>query len=359
MATLGDAAMNGKKNRDRIWLDIIRGISTVIIVCFHYSCGLIEINFNGYTNYFYHYATNYWGTLGVNLFFLLSGAGLWLGYSENCEPVSYYKRRWLKLFPMFYLCVVPLYFMNALFVKKDFLYGGNPVKMLLTLAGMDGYLRSMMNNYYLTGEWFLGVIIVLYLLFPVLRRILLSDKAAPLFTAVLLVLCFMDARWDFSLIAGRGWLGYFLFVFWLGMLVMKYEEALMRYVKWYYCLPPLAFLLTVRLPVPWKYDLLSVVPALCVVLLLMGLCSIIKLPSAVVKVCRVAARYSYAIFLVHHVIIDLFFKACSGIVNNQNACFFLILLCLLIFLCAFLLFHLERAVMKHVRVPSFLKCRQR
>ena len=336
--------MNENKNRDRIWLDVVRGISTIIIVCFHYSCGLIEYESDGFTNYLYHYANNYWGALGVNLFFLLSGAGLWLGYGGNCEPASYYKRRWLKLFPMFYLCVIPLYFVNALFVRKDFLYGGSPVKMLLTLVGMDGYLRSVMNNYYLTGEWFLGVIILLYLAFPVLRKILLSDKAAPVFTAVLFVLCCMDAGTGFSLIAGRGWLGYFLFVFWLGMLIMKYENWLLRHVRWYACLPPLVFLLSVRLPVPWQYDLVSAVPAVCTVLLFMGICSTWKLPAAAERICRTVSGYSYAIFLVHHVILDLFFKVCSGIVTGRNAFVILLLLCLVIFCCAVALYHLERAV---------------
>lgn len=331
--------------KNRASLDIVRGLSTIIIVWFHYSCALVEYGFDGFSNYLYHYANNYWGTLGVNLFFLLSGAGLWLGYAKNCDLKAYYKRRWLKIFPMFYLCLLPFYFLNAVLVKKDFFYGGSPWKMLLSLIGMDGYLRGAMNNYYVTGEWFLGVIILLYLLFPLLRRLLFSKAASLAFTAVLFALCCIDEQAGLSLIAGRGWFGYYLFVFWLGMLLIKYEKALLVRVKWHACLPPIIFLLFVKLPVPWKNDMLSIALSLCVVMLFLCFDRAGWRPVLFTAFCRQISKYSYAIFLVHHVIIDLFFKVCFPIINSRNAPAFLLLLCAVIYICAAVLYRVERAVL--------------
>ena len=47
---------------------------------------------------------------------------------------------------------------------------------ILTLIGMDGYLCPVVPNYYFLGEWFLGCIILLYILFPVLRLLLLKTN---------------------------------------------------------------------------------------------------------------------------------------------------------------------------------------
>ncbi len=321
-------------NKNRSYLDTVRGIATVLIVCFHYSSALIKYNIRGFTNYFYCYANNYWGTLGVDLFFLLSGAGLWLGYHRSFDMRTYYKRRWLKIFPMFYLGMAPLYLINALFVEKDFFYGGHPAKMLLTLIGMDGYLRSVMNNYYLIGEWFLGVIIMIYLVFPLLRKLLQTKVAAPVVTVGWLVLCYLDGQVGFSAVEGRGWLGYYMFVFWAGMLFMKYEEMLSAYARWYVCLPFMAVVFCVKLPVLWKNDLLTILLGVATLLFFMDISRRGRLPRIVEAFLKMIARYSYAIFLVHHVILDFFFKFCFSIVDGRNACLFLLLLGVVIFGCA-------------------------
>jgi len=326
------------------YMDILRGLSAIIIVGFHYSSALVEYGFDGYTNYFYHYANNYWGTVGVNLFFLLSGAGLWMGYGHDWELLRYYKRRWMKIFPMFYLCWTPLYFLNALFIKKDFFYAGNPVKILLTVAGVDGYLLSVSDNYYIIGEWFLGAVIIMYLIFPILRRLLYTKILGWVAISILFVLCCVNDRMGFPYIPCREWIGYYVFIFWLGMLLMEYWTVIERYVNWYFCLFLMASLLFVDFGVPWKNDLLSIVLSLCITCFFMSKGN--EMHGVFTKFLKVVARYSYAIFLVHHVIIDMFFKLCSGIISRKNVSAILLLLCAVIFICAVVLDKIEKMIVK-------------
>ena len=71
---------------------------------------------------------------------------------------------------MFYLA----YFGAICFIAVS-ANGGNPfgpipkIRFLLSLIGMDGYLNTWFPTFYLVGEWFFGLIVILYLLFPLLR----------------------------------------------------------------------------------------------------------------------------------------------------------------------------------------------
>ena len=49
-----------------------------------------------------------------------------------------------------------------------------PLTFFLTIIGFDGFLLYAIPNFYLVGEWFLGFIITMYILFPFLRYLFLK-----------------------------------------------------------------------------------------------------------------------------------------------------------------------------------------
>ena len=109
---------------------------------------------------------------------------------------------------------------------RDRFYNGRPKTMLLSLAGMDGYLSySYPQNYYFIGEWFLGALVCLYLIYPLLT---LCMKYCKILTTLLLGAGTLAFHWNlpFFQIPRERNLIVCLFAFWLGMLFIRYREKL-------------------------------------------------------------------------------------------------------------------------------------
>ena len=62
------------------------------------------------------------------------------------------------------------------FFYSDIICGNNegvaPWKLLLSIVGVDGYFQSFTPTFYKIGEWYLGCILFLYAVFPVLWRMI-------------------------------------------------------------------------------------------------------------------------------------------------------------------------------------------
>ena len=112
------------------------------------------------------------GWMSVNLFFLLSGFVLYLPYAQGARRLetrsdlaAFYKRRWLRLMPLFYFCLA---------VSWIFFYHPHPVQprdwLDLLILGSTGFVFSERLffppcNWVL---WSLGVEIWFSLVFPLL-----------------------------------------------------------------------------------------------------------------------------------------------------------------------------------------------
>lgn len=155
-------------------LDLVRVFSCICILVVHFNAQVSGWNGtfvfpNSITPNFFLEDRLYLGGIGVSLFFLLSGATLMLTYqTENLR--KYYKKRFLNIFPMFWLAY-------GIATTVDFiLYKGLPSgslkNLILSFCGMDGYLYALGfvgGEFYKVGEWFLGCLLCLYLVFPLLH----------------------------------------------------------------------------------------------------------------------------------------------------------------------------------------------
>lgn len=153
--------------KERIfYLDFIRALSIIIIVTYHFavhfSNQLVPLNF---------FRSGKWGLLGVALFFMISGASLQYNYSDITDLKTYYKKRFLGIYPVFWTSY-SLIFLFTFWKNKGFFIGLPIYKLGLSVLGMDGYLSTYTPTFYLIGEWFLGCIIIIYLLFPLLQFVM-------------------------------------------------------------------------------------------------------------------------------------------------------------------------------------------
>ena len=112
------------------------------------------------------------GGLGVALFFLLSGAALMHVYGSRLDVPDYATRRILDIYPQYWVAYALAFLLAVLW--------GFPCEaplwtLILTVLGIDGYVGRFGGpftpNFYLVGEWYIGCQLMMYLLFPLLRRL--------------------------------------------------------------------------------------------------------------------------------------------------------------------------------------------
>ena len=103
--------------------------------------------------------------LSVFLMILLSGAGLGAKYAARpCRPAEYIRSRAAAIYPVFWLCFVPLFLYSDVWHRNN---AAVPLwKLGLSLVGLDGYLQAYTPTFYKVGEWYLGCQVLLYCLFP-------------------------------------------------------------------------------------------------------------------------------------------------------------------------------------------------
>ena len=146
-------------------LDFVRLAALLPVLCYHFC---IEAAWSGFAvpDAFIGRAMADWVELGLAWFFLLSGAALCLQWQGRFRWRPYLAGRAAAMYPPFWLCF------GALFLYGEVLHGNNPGiprwRVIFSILGLDGYLSPLTPTFYKVGEWFLGVILLLYLLFPLL-----------------------------------------------------------------------------------------------------------------------------------------------------------------------------------------------
>ena len=148
-------------NKERLQgIEFARACSIIGIIIYHYFCYSL-----GTFKFLFLTANGAWGDLFVTVFFVISGAVLYYNYPRITSLKTFYFKRWKAIFPPFYLCFLPFFFLDVIRFHH-FFYAGNPLRFLFSLFGIDGYFSYKCENYYQVGEWFLGAIIMLYIIYP-------------------------------------------------------------------------------------------------------------------------------------------------------------------------------------------------
>lgn len=155
-------------------MDVIRIFACLCVTMVHFNASVSGYNGtfvypNSLIPNFYVDKRVYLGSMGVSLFFMLSGASLMLTYKKG-NLLGFYKKRALNVYPMFWLAFALATMID--FMRFKGMAGGKPWMMVFSLAGLDGNLAVLgliPFDFYKVGEWFLGCLIVIYLFFPLLH----------------------------------------------------------------------------------------------------------------------------------------------------------------------------------------------
>lgn len=295
--------MSDTGNKRNISFDFIRVISALGIVVYHFFCHTSSPQLQK----FVVHKNGSYGDMFVNAFFILSGMLLCMNNGKICsfsELGKFYYKRWKAIFPMFYLGYICFFARFALASGTPF-FRGNPLLLIQTFFGVDGYLGIYYpDNYALIGEWFLGAIIFLYVIYPLLLWLL--NKSEKLFGCIILLLYIgMVLAYQYTTIFTiySVWnLISCLFVFSLGMLFARHPAFLdnvgVVIVAWL----GMILIHVVQLPVP--YNVAQCLVALFLFIILYDLGKRIGKREGLVRTgIENLSKISFAIFLVQHMTI--------------------------------------------------------
>lgn len=337
-----------KKER-LFYLDFIRAISTLLIVITHYNA----VFFWGKppeTQLWSKLVTPlnifnvYIGNLGVSLFFIISGASMMYvyGQKDKLDLKNFFKKRFLNLYPMYWLAYVGC-FLFLFYVNKGFSTSVPYWRIVFTMIGFDGYLSTFTSTFYLLGEWFLGCIILIYLLMPFLIKMV---KKKPFLTFMLslliyiLFILFYSFRLPLSVVIFTR-LPEVIF----GMLFVAYIKE----VKLAYLVPSVLVVVVNTIVSPHFNDSLQTTyVGIATFMILVYIAKFFKF-SLFKNICSELGKYSYAIFLVHHQVISQITSKFNLDTLTRGNSYVLFLLCLSVtIILAKALFEVEKYVMAHV-----------
>lgn len=341
-----------------IYLDIIRIFACLCILIIHFNASVSGYDIFGYFAYPNHLVPNYYygcylGTIGVGLFFLLTGACLQYVYvggtAKSFSLWNFYKKRWLSLFPGYYIAFFAFTLFSFMWYKAypDFKIG----HLLSSLLGIDGYLMAMRGVGYETyqcGEWFLGCILFLYIIYPPLSW---AANKYPKSTAIMTIVSYL---WLIQ--SGIKDIWFFLQIPYLllGIFFIKYFRSALSWKLWV----PTLFLFAVRV-FAGKYMQPHTIHLITCWLLFLSITLLTELvdkyssvlkSDKLVSIIAFISVLTYPLFLVHHKIISIM-AAEFDLVNfpYRNTILLFIVYMIVISIVAYCFYNIEQSFKKQLR----------
>lgn len=324
------------RNKRRLcWLDFIRVFAMFCIIIFHFNCSIVAHGvYSGRPIIFYDYVNGNGANIGVTLFFIISGSSLMYTYDEEFNLKKYCKKRWLGIFPIYYLAWIAgmLFYFYKYSSLNPFGLQRERWTILLTILGMDGYLSGIFPNYYILGEWFLGCIILLYICFPILLFLKEKSNINKLFVISFAFYFYIVISYNIQFPIDMFFLTR-IFDIVFGMFVI----CKIKRLKMYHILPFLAIVFIfmkcfINIHPMFKNTIFGI--SLFMILLYVGQ----NIKGKGETILRFFSKYSYAVFLVHHIVLE---QLCTHFEGAQfgilEICFVLTIALLFIFLSAYLL----------------------
>lgn len=240
-----------------------------------------------------------WGAVGA--FTVMSGYLLRLRYKDNTDIKLFYKKRLLTLFPSFYIAFLIGYIVHSIETGSMF-YGGHPAKIIFTFLGIDSYVGLYgISTYAIVGEWYTGIIIIMYFLFPLLNWICNRIKlpATIGLIAVFIANCILRPNQNMpetSIFTA-------ILLFWTGMIISDASEYLLKH-NWIGIITLAAVVILIAVPIPVmpriiNLDIVSILLFLTLILLFSNLDQF-KISNTIIFF---LSGISYEIYLIHHFLV--------------------------------------------------------
>lgn len=258
---------------------------------------------------------------------------------------KFYIKRLYSIYPSYYVAYLPV-FLLLLLLRPGYFKQAHPVAFFLTILGFDGYTSKAISNYYtLVGDWFLGIIILLYIVFPFILKGVKKNSGIYLFVALAFFIAFLNWR----MLNQNAFRNIFSCVlsFSLGMIIEKLH--LYKYISiplisipvlLTLCFTPIGFLV--------NFNILVHIVGICLFFILYYCGSVLKKYSLICAFDTIISKVSYEMFLIQHVIIVF---ACDFIKIDKSLKFIsgLIALIVVIYIAALIIKRISSCLTKGIK----------
>ena len=333
------------KERD-VGYDFIRFFAMFLILIQHFfsSCDSVGFKYSLFLKNIIEHGSVKFGGVGVALFFMLSGAVLSLSSKNNISIKEFYKKRLLRIEIPQILGFAFAFGVIFITTNRDIIHNdilGIIISALgLTYTGLPWLDYFHINTFWVVGEWFTAVIILLYVLFPLLKY--LFDKFCLISTIVITIIFVLNLKFKI-LSAANGWFSITngLMYFWLGCLFNEYKKYLREYIHIYIVLATII----------WFANPLGILghnylPCFLFSILLFLILYDVKISN---RFTNFICKYCYEIYLTHHRVYDLLlpvFLCAWGSVLQLGLAF--IFLLAIIFVVSMLLHKMSNFIIKKI-----------
>ncbi|MDH3348402.1 MAG: acyltransferase family protein [Desulfobulbaceae bacterium] len=304
----------------------------LMIIFYHFNCAIERIIGQEFTIMARY---NLAAAMGVSLFFILSGASLSYATSTEFSLASFYHKRFISIFPLFWATYIAIVFSHVVVFQQSLFHDLQRWTFLLTIIGLDGFLLYLSPNYYLIGEWFLGCILIFYVIFPLIKYLFHKNKHLLIIGSLLLCLL-LEHFYSLNMPLLR-FPPFRVFEFIFGMYISSYL-AKNKYSRTTTALTMLGLIIIIL----YGTNVLATN-------ILFGCISFIFL-TEIAKYCplflrnnfiRFLSKYSFAAFLIHHITLTVIINYAKDALTSQISIFLLFsLILLIIYLAAFLIYNL-------------------
>lgn len=289
--------MSSEGSANRVYgLDLIRGVCALAVCLYHVFLwtGVADLHTLG--------------TYGVYIFFVVSGASLYIGYAERhfgkSEIKRFFLRRFFRLAPL-YIGIVCFWVLLTLTLSRNVPGVGT---LLLNVSLLFGFANPG-DTSIVTGGWSIGIEVVFYVLFPLLLPLVRSRLwLALLGVSFILQHAYIRSVLDTANDLPEAWTDYtqplsFIFYFVAGLcLARAVRHGQLPHSRWYWL--PMAFLLAILFTVPSaNYKSILLGPAgwtLSLIAVLVAVSSAgLHLGTRSRAIAELMGSMSYGLYLIH------------------------------------------------------------
>lgn len=304
-------------NRRIRYYDLLRVLSTALIIYYHFMVELwIEDIYPDYKILPLYSTPNISvATVAVAIFFMLSGAGLTLSNSDKFEAGKFYLKRVKTVLVPYYVTTVIYFIFKYITAQENWIGAMLNRGGIYALFGAGEFARINGSPVISTGigEWFLGVLIIIYVLYPVFRYMM--NKIPYLFFAACTAF-YVAYIYNYTINMPPVYMTIpacaYLFI--VGMYLAKYFKEFPKKMM-LVSIPVCTFFITNKWPLGLNQAL---VIALCSVMLVISVSFLEPyLQKTKGKVLSFLAGFSYYLFLVHHVVIYIITPIMKDSVTNK------------------------------------------
>lgn len=299
------------------FMNLLRVLSMFTIVFYHmlitlYIYGIRQLDS---ISFFFENKNMHIAKIGVCLFFMLSGCGLMLGSKNADKPFSikdFYIKRFKKILIPFYIVYV-CYFIFLLCIGEISMYNTfgskelKPYSFIFTLLGMDAYLENFKvpTCSLGIGEWFLGCLILIYILYPLLRAAMLKNKYITIIVSTIYYVLINVFYQDIPLFEGVNMymnMAIKIYDFILGMFLAMIIDKIPK-VLLYISIPLNLLFVLCPVTLPGVDSFQIPIQCLTIFIIFSFLEKVLGKAPGFMKFIGILAAYSYEYFLVHHIVI--------------------------------------------------------